>query len=36
MVCREFAARVVEGIRILPVMEFLRRLWDGELLADPG
>ena len=36
VVCRESAARVVEGIRILPVMEFLRRLWDGELLADPG
>ena len=36
VVCRESAARVVEGIRILPVMEFLRRLWDGELLVDPG
>ena len=33
VVCREPAARVVDGIRILPVMEFLRALWDGELLA---
>ena len=36
VVCRESAARVVDGIRILPVMEFLCRLWDGELLADAG
>ena len=34
VVCREPAARVVDGIRILPVMEFLRALWDGELLAQ--
>ena len=34
VVCRESAARVVDGIRILPVMEFLRALWDGELLAE--
>ena len=36
VVCREPAARVVDGIRILPVMEFLRRLWEGELLVDSG
>ena len=34
VVCREPAARVVDGIRILPAMEFLRALWDGELLAE--
>ena len=34
VVCRESAARVVDGIRILPVMEFLRALWNGDLLAD--
>ena len=36
VICGETAARVVDGILILPVMEFLRRLWDGELLVDPG
>ena len=36
VVCGGSASRVVDGIRILPVMEFLRRLWDGELLTDPG
>ena len=36
VVCRESAARIVDGIRILPVMEFLRELWDGELFAAPG
>ena len=34
VVCRESAARVVDGIRILPVMDFLGALWDGELLAE--
>lgn len=34
LVCRESAARVVDGILILPVMEFLRALWGGDLLAD--
>ena len=34
VVCREPAARVVDGIRILPVMEFLRALWAGDLLAE--
>ena len=29
VVCREPAARVVDGIRILPVMEFLRALWTA-------
>ena len=33
VVCRESAARVIDGIRILPVMEFLRGLWNGELLT---
>lgn len=34
VVCRESAARRVDGIRILPVREFLRALWDGELLQS--
>ena len=34
VVCREPAARVVDGIRILPVMDFLRALWAGDLLAE--
>ena len=34
VVCREPAARVVDGIRILPVMDFLGALWDGDLLAE--
>ncbi len=34
VVCRESAARVIDGIRVLPVMNFLRDLWNGELLAD--
>ena len=34
VVCRESAARVLDGIRILPVMDFLRGLWEGDLLAD--
>ena len=32
MVCREPAVRIVDGIQILPVMAFLRGLWEGELL----
>lgn len=28
------AARVVDGIRVLPIEDFLRALWRGELLAD--
>ena len=35
MVCREPAVRIVDGIQILPVMAFLRSLWEGELLI-PG
>lgn len=35
LVCREPAARIVDGIRILPVREFLRALWTGELLDLP-
>ena len=34
LVCRESAARVVDGVRILPVREFLRALWEDDLLAD--
>ena len=34
VVCRESAARVVDGIRILPIEDFLRALWQDELLAD--
>ena len=33
VVCRESAARIVDGIRILPVTDFLRALWAGELLG---
>ncbi len=36
LVCGESVARVVDGVAILPVMEFLRRLWGGELLVDSG
>lgn len=32
VVCREPVMRVVEGIRILPVGEFLSALWAGDLL----
>lgn len=33
LACREPAARMVEGILLLPVPDFLDRLWSGELLA---
>ena len=33
VVCRESPAPVDAGVRILPVMEFLRALWNGELLG---
>lgn len=33
LVCREPVVRVVEGIRILPVVDFLRGLWAGEVFA---
>ena len=33
VVCGESAARVVDGIRILPVRDFLGALWRGELLG---
>ena len=34
LVCLEARARKLEsGILILPVLEFLRRLWDGEFTA---
>ena len=34
VVCGESAARVVGGIRILPVREFFTALWRGDLLGD--
>jgi predicted AAA+ superfamily ATPase len=33
VVCNERAARLVEGIEILPWREFLARLWNGRLLS---
>ena len=33
VVCREPAPRIVDGIRILPIRDFLGSLWEGELLA---
>ena len=33
VVCREPAPRIVDGIGILPIMDFLRSLREGELLA---
>ncbi len=33
LVCRESGPRLIGPIQILPVKEFLKRLWDGELLA---
>ena len=33
LVCREPAPRVVDGVRILPMMDFFKALWEGELLA---
>lgn len=32
LVCREPAARIVDGLLVLPVRDFLARLWSGELL----
>jgi hypothetical protein len=33
VVCREPKARTTEdGIAILPVVDFVRRLWDGDLV----
>ncbi len=32
VVCTESAARIVEGIEILPVNEFLHALWNGDIL----
>jgi len=33
VVCTESAARVVAGIEIVPVREFLHRLWNGDVIA---
>ncbi len=33
LVCREPAARIVDGVRILPVSRFLEELWTGEALG---
>ena len=32
VVCSESAPRIVAGIELLPVGEFLAALWDGEIL----
>ena len=32
LVCREPVTRVVEGIRIVPVRQFFKALWTGELM----
>ena len=32
VVCTESAARVVDGIEIVPVREFLHRLWSGDVI----
>ena len=34
VVCTESAARIVDGIEILPVEEFLHALWNGELIGS--
>lgn len=33
LVCRESVPRLIGTIQILPIEDFLKRLWDGELLA---
>ena len=33
VVCTESAARIVDGIEILPVNEFLHALWNGDVVA---
>ncbi|MYC67008.1 MAG: ATP-binding protein [Acidobacteriia bacterium] len=33
LVCRESVPRLIGPIQILPIKDFLERLWDGELLA---
>ena len=33
VVCAETAARVVDGIEIMPAREFLHRLWNGAVIA---
>ena len=34
VVCGESAPRIVDGIELLPVAEFLAALWDGEILDE--
>ena len=34
VVCSESAARIVDGIEILPVEEFLHALWNGKLIGS--
>ena len=34
VVCTESAARIVDGIEILPVREFLRALWNGDIIES--
>ena len=31
--CAETAARVADGIEVMPVREFLKRLWNGAIIA---
>ena len=33
LVCRESVPRLIGAVQILPIKDFLERLWDGELLA---
>lgn len=33
LVCRESGPRLIGAIQIVPIEDFLKRLWDGELLA---
>ncbi len=33
LVCRESVPRLIGAIQILPIEDFLKRLWDGELFA---
>ena len=34
VVCGESAPRIVDGIELLPVREFLAALWNGEILDE--
>ena len=34
VVCSESAPRIIDGIEVLPVREFLAALWDGAILDE--